>query len=414
MRTRPDAYTTVPHSALDSTMSLAREGYTFISSRCDRLGTDVFWTRLAGRRAFFLRGASAVELFYGDAPVTRVGAMPKSAQHLLQDEGSVQTLEGEAHRVRKALFLQLLEDDTRATFADELRTAWGRQRALWMPGTRVDLYATLNGVLTESALRFAGLPTGDIKARTHELASMVDRAGTIGPANWWARVLRHRSERWSAAALARIRSGHTRTDDDRIAQEIAWHSDNGALLNLDVAAVELLNILRPIVAISRFLVFAAIALERHPQWAHEFREHPDSPSLEPFAHEVRRFYPFFPLIGARTTKSITWQEHVFPMNSWLILDLYGTNHDRSLWESPSSFRPERFSDAEPAPNSLVAQGGGEHATSHRCPGEWLTMDTIRHGVQFLSALDYTVPPQDLGVPLGPMPAFPPRGLTIAV
>ena len=414
MATGSGAYATVPRLALDSTVSLAHEGYTFISSRCDRLGSDIFWTRLAGKRVFCLRGASAAALLYGDAPLTRVGAMPKSAQHLLQDEGSVQTMESEAHRARKALFLHLLGDDARGTFADELRRAWERQRCQWHPGTLVSLYATLNGVLTESALRFAGLPADHVKGRTREFASMVDNAGLVGPPNWWARTLRLRSERWAASSLARIRSGEATAANGRMAQLVAEHSDNGELLDLNVAAVELLNILRPIVAISRFIVFAAIAMERHPQWAEEFKTHPDSPALEPFAHEVRRFYPFFPLIGSRTTEPLAWQGHEFPQDSWLLLDLYGTNHDPSLWESPFSFRPERFLDDAPAPNSLVAQGGGEYATSHRCPGEMLTVDAIRHGVTFLSELNYTVPAQDLGIPLGTMPALPVRGLTIAV
>jgi len=42
----------VPHTkAFDSTFTLLSEGYPFFQRRCDELGSDIFTTRLMGRRA---------------------------------------------------------------------------------------------------------------------------------------------------------------------------------------------------------------------------------------------------------------------------------------------------------------------------------------------------------------------------
>ena len=61
---------------LDSTLAFLRDGYLFVSKRCDRLDSDLFSTRLMLRRAVCMRGAVAAELFYGSDHFTRVGAMP--------------------------------------------------------------------------------------------------------------------------------------------------------------------------------------------------------------------------------------------------------------------------------------------------------------------------------------------------
>lgn len=45
--------------AIDSTLSLLREGYTFISERCERFGSDVFTARLLGERTICIRGREA-------------------------------------------------------------------------------------------------------------------------------------------------------------------------------------------------------------------------------------------------------------------------------------------------------------------------------------------------------------------
>ncbi|MEE3918236.1 hypothetical protein V2I01_05100 [Micromonospora sp. BRA006-A] len=97
----------------------------------------------------------------------------------------------------------------------------------------------------------------------------------------------------------------------------------------------------------------------------------------------------------------------------MLLDLYGTNHHPDLWPEPARFRPERFAGWRDDPFGLVPQGGGDHFTGHRCAGEWITIELMKRAVTNLTgAMSYRVPPQDLALDLGAMPALPPGGLVL--
>lgn len=172
-----------------------------------------------------------------------------------------------------------------------------------------------------------------------------------------------------------------------------------------IAAEELLNVLRPIVAVSLFVVFAALALWQYPRWRDHFAAG-HSHQLDAFAHEVRRFYPFFPAIGARARRNITWRDSDIPAGSWLIFDIYGTNHDGRIWPHSDAFMPERFDDRDPGMFEFVPQGAGRYADSHRCPGERLTVAAIKSLVLELSQANYRVPAQDLTYRMADMPALP--------
>lgn len=76
------------------------------------------------------------------------------------------------------------------------------------------------------------------------------------------------------------------TPVDRLA---GFHDEDGAALSFRHAGVELLNLIRPTVAIARFVTFAALALHEHPNAADWLREDVDG-RLPAFVDEVRRFY----------------------------------------------------------------------------------------------------------------------------
>src|SRR3546814_12529269 len=98
--------------AFDSTSALLSEGYRFIPERCRRLRSDVFEARLMLRRVVCMSGEEAAGQFYEPGRFTRRGATPRSTLKLLQDEGSVAVLDGEAHRRRKRLFLSMMTPES--------------------------------------------------------------------------------------------------------------------------------------------------------------------------------------------------------------------------------------------------------------------------------------------------------------
>jgi len=180
-----------------------------------------------------------------------------------------------------------------------------------------------------------------------------------------------------------------------------------------VAAVELLNIIRPTTAVSWFMAFSGHALIRWPENRKRLAEG-DALFAEAFAHEVRRFYPFAPFIGGRAPREIEWDGVRIPKNTMVLLDLYGQNHDADLWGDPYAFRPERFLGRDIGAFELVPQGGGDPRTNHRCPGEQLTVALLSALAIRLARLEVAVPDQDLSIALHRIPARPRSGVVLSV
>lgn len=401
----------------DSTIPFLREGYPFISSRCDALNTDLFTSRIGLRPATFIRGGEAAELFYGKNRFTRQGAMPPTVVHLLQDQGSVQALDGDAHRQRKRAFLDLMSDEAMQRLGDTFDEQWDQAVRQLPTHKHVVLHQLAREVLTRTACQWSGidLQDADIPRLSRELGMMVSRAGQFGPGNWYAQWRRRGTEQWATKLVEQVRSGERRPPEGTVLDVFAHYRDsNGEQLSAEIAAVEVINILRPTLAVARFIVFAAVALHHYPQWRETFAAGDES-DLEPFVQEIRRYYPFFPLIAGRVKEPFTWRGHRFKKDNWVVFDIYGTCHDPRLWNNPDSFQPERFRgwDWEEDISALVAQGAGHHSENHRCPGEWSTIELLKRAVRKLAHSDFTMPAQDLSIPLNRMPALPRSGVIVS-
>ncbi len=398
----------------DSTLALLREGYAFATNRCRRLGTDVFRTRLMLRPAFFAQGAEASEQFYHPGRFTRQSAMPVPTIKMLQDFGSVQTLSGAEHSRRKQMFMSMMSDEELDRLLSITNEEWHAAARRWP--AEIVLLTEAQRVLCRAGCRWAGLRLDeiDIDKRTREFAAEVAGAGNVGVAQWLrGEALRTSNERWARGVVEAIRNGALQIDPTAPAAIIACHRDlKNELMPVKVAAIELINLLRPTVAIAHFIVHAALELHRHPDWRDRFRgtesaESSESDGLEAFVQEVRRLAPFFPLIGGRVREPFTWRGHTFRKDDWILLDIYGTNRDPRVWEAPDDFRPARFVGRDIGPWEFIPQGGGPYVEGHRCPGEWLTIAVMKQAVRFLAReLGYKVPEQDLSVDLGRMPALP--------
>ncbi|MEG6551979.1 cytochrome P450, partial [Desulfocurvibacter africanus] len=211
-----------------------------------------------------------------------------------------------------------------------------------------------------------------------------------------------------------VRAGRLNPPEGSALRTVAFHRElDGELLKTRIAAVELINVLRPTVAVARFITFAALALYEYPDWRRRLARHKDR-ELELFVQEVRRFYPFFPFVAARVSKPFDWQGYHFPEGARALLDLYGTDHDPRAWDDPETFRPERFLTWDGSPFNFISQGGGDHYENHRCPGEWITIELMKEAVRLLvMSMDYIVPQQDLTVSMTRMPTMPQSGFVIA-
>ncbi|MGH0259932.1 cytochrome P450 [Sinorhizobium meliloti] len=409
--------TPVPRtSSIDSTLALLGEGYTFISARCDELRTDIFRTRLMLRPVLCMRGEAAAQLFYGSEDVTRVGSMPWTVLRLLQDKHSVQQLDGEMHRQRKKMFIDLaMSGGSVAGLVDRFRHHWFAQVGNRETG-RSDLREIANLVLTKASADWIGIPgrNRDDRGLANSLARMIDNTGRLGPSAWLALMSRWRTERWLLKIVEAVRDGSLQLREECALKTICllYRDADGRALSTEAAAVELLNLLRPIAAISRWIEFLCLALASDPNWRERFRSGHDE-EIEGFIEEVRRLYPFFPFVGARLKKDLVWQDHPLRKGDWLLLDLYGTMHDPRLFPQPAVFNPKRGSSWRDGDFRFIPQGGGRPETSHRCPGEKITVEILQETLKLVCrSQSVRITPADAIVPLSSVPASPAPPISI--
>ena len=395
--------------SVDSTLALLSDPYGFISERCRQTGSDLFETRIMLRKTICMMGKEPAELFYNSNRFIRSGAVPGRIQKTLFGRGGVQGLDGEAHRHRKKMMLSLMTPERIDALGGITDSWWRRYARKWESMESIVLYNELHEILTRSVCEWAGVPLAEeeVGRRTYELTALFDMAGAVGPRHWVARLSRIGANRWIGGIIREIRERRLHPPEESAAALIAWHRNlEGDLLNTHVAAVELLNILRPVVAVSVFITFAALALYAYPECREKIKTGQEGYD-ELFVQEVRRYYPFFPAVMALVRDEFTWKGFRFSRGRRVLLDLYGTNNDPRIWERPQEFFPERFRSWEESPYTFIPQGGGIHGETHRCPGEWITIDLLKRAARFLSMeVRYRVPKQDLKIDHTRLPALP--------
>ncbi|MCY8491383.1 cytochrome P450 [Bacillus atrophaeus] len=407
----------VPHDkALDNSLAMMREGYLFIKNRVDRYQSDLFETRLLGQKAICMSGEEAAKIFYDPERMKRNGALPKRLLKTLFGVDAIQTMDGDTHTHRKLLFMSLMTPPHQKRLAELAMDQWLAALSKWEGAEKVELFEEAKNVLCKIACQWAGVPLeeSEVKERADDFSAMVDAFGAVGPRHWKGRRARPRAEEWIRDIIENVRSGKTEAEKGTALYEMAFHTElDGSRLDTQMAAVELINVLRPIVAISTFITFSALALHNHPEYKEKLKSG-NGDDLEMFVQEVRRFYPFGPFLGAQARKDFVWNQCEFKEGMLVLLDLYGTNHDARLWEDPNEFRPERFKDRKDQLFDLIPQGGGDPAKGHRCPGEGITIEVMKVTLDFLiNHIEYEVPEQDLSYSLVRMPSLPESGFVMS-
>lgn len=403
-----------PKGRWDSTLPLWRLGYTFIDGECERLGSDVFATRLLGSRTICLRGHEAARVFYDEERFERAGALPGFVRRTLTGERGVQTLDGVEHRHRRRMLTALTTPAEVKRLADATSAEWHSALQKWAEREQVVLVDEVRTVLCAAVCRWAGVPLAEPEARAQDMGAMIDGFGGLGMRQVRGRLARRRAESWISRVIDVIRAGEPSVADRTPAAAIATHRDlSGELLPPEVAAVDLLNVLRPVVAIATYVSFVALALHANPDWRDRIRVGDDG-AVELVVQEVRRYYPFTPFVGARVRTEFEWQGQQFPAGTLTLLDVYGTLHDDRLWDYPHEFLPDRFQEPYDSQFALIPQGGGDAETGHRCAGEPTTLEIMRLATRILCRdMDYLVPPQDLTVDLSRVPTGPHSGFVIS-
>jgi fatty-acid peroxygenase len=400
---------------LDCSVSMLKDPYRLISKLCVQLNSNCFRTRLFGKPVICFQGEAAARHFYDPQLTIRKGSAPEPLKATLFGKGAIQGKDQKEHQSLKSLFLSLLTADS----IQELNRFFLRELTLsckrWTSCRNISLYEELRPALTRSVCLWTGvpLPKDEIPMRTADLTAMFDSAVAPGLGHLRARWGRYHSETWIRKMVHQHRIGASPFPSNSPAHKISCFVDaNGKALSDRVAAVEILNLLRPTVAISVYLTFLMHALIQYPENRGNVLSDPRF--CLAFVQEVRRFYPFFPSVMAKSRREFQFGEFRIPAGTRLILDLYGTNHDPHFWADPMSFRPDRFLDLKPSAFSFIPQGGGEPSITHRCPGEDPTIALMCTAAAFFSKqMRFQVPSQNLEIDFARLPALPKSHLILS-
>lgn len=398
----------------DQTMALLREGYALLPNRrIDAHGED-FRTHLLGRRVVCVRGEHAARSFYDESLFVRHGALPEPVQRTLTGLGAVHGLDGNPHRHRKSMFLTLQHPHVVRDVVEHISREWDAATRRWPQAGLVVLFDETANVLLRGICAWAGVAVDDARTRewAADMVAMVDGFATPGPRHWRARMARRRAERRIEQMVHQARRGERTVAAGSMLERVMLHRGlDGEPLPARLVAVEMLNVLRPTVAIAWFVAFAAHALHRWPQHRRRLQQQ-DQTFAEGFAHELRRFYPFAPFMGAVARREVPWAGDTIETGTLVLLDIFGQHHDASLWKRPYAFWPERFTGHRPGEFEIVPQGGGATATGHRCPGEDVVVEVLKALVPRLARMTYELGGQDLTIPLSRIPTAPRSGVVL--
>lgn len=384
----------------DQVLSFLRSGYLFASRVRRRTGVSPesgapVSMNLLGRRSVLVRGEEGVDLFYDTSRMKRHGAMPLFIRGPLFGSGAVHALDGDAHAARKNQMADMAYEDERVAqykpyVAEELEML---TREWTSPGHVYDGTALAFG---RASFRWAGIPWSrqEMDRQARRMSRLLDTFGrpATHPISWFERF---RLDRTFTQLIHGVRSGTVAADPDSVLAHMARLVDeNGGLVDEKTAAVELQNLTRPNVAVARFAAFAGAALVEHPEWAARIHEASqarggsllDVPEAVAFAQEVRRVYPFVPMLPAEATTDTEIKGCPIHKGQRVLIDILGTNNDPASWERAGTFDPERFmgvDDAE-AIRTFIPQGGAEVRTGHRCPGEKIAVTSLSAAVVALA------------------------------
>jgi fatty-acid peroxygenase len=224
----------------------------------------------------------------------------------------------------------------------------------------VEVYGT-------AVLAWAGIDLAPPEARrvSRRLAAIVDGFGFSGAAYlraWRARVT---LDRWAAGQVRDVREGVRRPPPDSALASIAARPD----LDARTAGVELLNVLRPTVAVAWPATLAVQRLMVHDGGSVPVDD------VRAYVHECRRLQPFAPALAGRVRRTAAHDGVELRRGDRIVLDIIGTDTDPHGFGP--DFDPHHFAEGNPPdPYGFVPQGGGHPESGHRCPGEPLAVSLI--------------------------------------
>ena len=132
--------------------------------------------------------------------------------------------------------------------------------------------------------------------------------------------------------------------------------------------------------------------------------------------ETKRWLPLVPFAFGRARRTFTFGGFEIPQGWMVYLALTLNNKDRTVFEAPERFDPDRFGPGRAEhrrhPMAFIPQGA-EPPTGHRCLGlDYSTILTLAFLAILVRGYAWELPPQDLEMNWKRLPPEPRDGLRV--
>lgn len=398
-----------------------KPSYTLLQEMRDEVDAPVVKGEAFTKEIIAIYGKDAAEIFYDPKNFKREGAMPDVVLNTLFGQDGVQTLDGKEHHHRKNIFMDLMTPeriDAYHEILDKKMTA-----AFEAEQGTFSLFNLTRKVLFAAVTEWAGINMDDLtEEEIEELSkyqiSMISSSFTSPVDHVKGISDRKKSEKWAQKLIKEARENPVPGKEDVALYAFAKATDlKGELLPIEVAAVELLNIIRPTLALTVWAALMGHALFSRDDIYNELKDDFDG-LQDSFIQELRRYYPFFPMLPAISLRAVEVDGYTIPEDSWVVLDIYGTDHDSRHIENPETFKVDRYVQnakdiSYEEEYEMIAQGGGDFRTMHRCAGEWITLHTLRVlSNHLVNKFNFTIPEQDFEIAMDQFPTYPKDGVLL--
>jgi cytochrome P450 len=240
---------------------------------------------------------------------------------------------------------------------------------------------------------------------------MLRHAGAFAAWTRFRRVLAHCNELVYGEIRHRRRNPSVRKND---VLDLLLHADGDPLTDQEVRDQVITLLIAGHETTATAVSWAIERLVRHPQAlsaaTKEALEGSGSNYALSVMHETLRVRPTIAFFGRVTRTTFQLGPYEIPSKTLVVPDVRGIHEASTLYEDPTSFRPERFLEKKPGTYDLIPFGAG----SHRCLGDRLALFQSTIFLQtFLRELDLRpVDPRDERVRRKAIVYTPSRGATV--
>src|SRR5690625_1937726 len=145
----------IPREAgIDHSVNLMREGYMFILNRRRSFNANIFEIRLLGKKTICMGGEKAAEIFYDTEKFKRKNAAPNRVVQTLFGKNSVQTLDGQAHKLRKEMFMSIMTPHELENLSDIMRKQWDLAIEKWEQMDQITCYEEVKVMVCRTACQW--------------------------------------------------------------------------------------------------------------------------------------------------------------------------------------------------------------------------------------------------------------------